>query len=72
MSFAGLLDKYTAFYRFVKSAYPSRLAAGLGSKDPEFMRVSSSCPPMTRQNTLPLEGLAHTIYGRFFHQIPYQ
>ena len=66
MSFAGLLDKYTAFYRFVKSAYPSRLAPGLGSKDPGFTRVFSSCPPMARQNTLPLEGLAHKICGRFF------
>jgi hypothetical protein len=63
MSFAGLLDKYTAFYRFVKSAYPSRLAAGLGSKNPGFMGVSSSCPPLARQNTLPLEGLFFTISG---------
>jgi len=70
MSFAGLLDKYTAFYSFVKTAYPSRLAVGLVSKNPGFMRISSSCPSMARQNTLPLEGLAHTIYGRFFHQIP--
>ncbi len=72
MSFAGLLDKYTVFYRFVKSTHASRLAADTGSKSPGFMRDSSSCPPLARQNTLPLEGLTYTICGRFFHQIPYQ
>jgi hypothetical protein len=63
MSFAGLLDKYTAFYGFVKTAFASRLAAGRDFKSSVFMQVSSSCPSLARQNTLPLEGLFFTISG---------
>jgi hypothetical protein len=63
MSFARLLDKYTAFYRFVKTAFTSRLAAGLDFKSSVFMQVSSSCLSLARQNTLPLEGLFFTISG---------
>ena len=39
MSFAGLLDKYTAFAEFVKTAVVCRIVAGQSLKNPGFMRL---------------------------------
>jgi hypothetical protein len=37
--FAGLLDKYTAFRKSVKTVDPGRMVAGRFQKKPVFMRV---------------------------------
>lgn len=37
--FAGLLDKYTAFQKSVKTVAPGRMVAGRFQKKPGFMRV---------------------------------
>jgi len=39
MSFAGLLDKYTAFWKSVKTVMASRMDAGQQRKKPGFMRL---------------------------------
>ena len=37
--FAGLLDKYTAFPKSVKTVAPGRMVSGRFQKEPGFMRV---------------------------------
>ena len=48
MSFAGLLDKYTAFGEFVKTAADGRMDQGWQLEILDFMGFSNSCPSKTR------------------------
>ena len=48
MSFAGLLDKYTASGEFVKTAADGRMDQGWQLEILDFMGFSNSCPSKTR------------------------
>lgn len=67
MSFAGLLDKYTASGEFVKTAADGRMDQGWQLEILDFMGFSNSCPSKTRYSW---RGSHLRFVDSFFDAIP--